>query len=444
MHREGCKAKTGKSAAVKAMCYPFSLEREAMSTTSRCKILIVVNVFSPDRGGGGAIFSDLAYGLAQRGWDVTVRCAYPYYPEWKDKSGKNGLRIDRYVENGVKVERYGLYIPRNPNSILERLAYEASFLFSLARALPRGRDFDAVMVFCPLVGAVAYSVANKWLFGQPLWLNVQDLSADAAAASGIAKGKGLIQALGGVQGLLFNQADVWSSISPVMIERLKEIRRHTQPVLYLPNWLNDSMAQAIAALPTKAGRAPSTPPRLLYAGNIGTKQDLVRFLRTLHESTAQFTFRVHGNGGGAEEVQQFLAQANDPRFTFGPFLDEAGFAQALHETDYFVITEKSGSGGSFIPCKMISGVASGSPILAVCDAESPLGQEMALAQCGPCFTWDRVGEVPAMLGASDNDAFATWQTRALERAAFYHRDNVIAKFDTHLHTLIAQGAKSLV
>lgn len=408
---------------------------------SKGRLLVVVNVFSPDRGGGGAIFSDLAYGLAERGWDVTVRCAYPYYPEWKDKSGGNGFRIQRYDEKGVHVERYGLYIPRNPNSLVERLMYEASFLLSLARAWPRGGGFDAVMVFCPLVGAVAYAVVNKWLYGKPLWLNVQDLSADAAAASGIARGKGIVKALGGVQGLLFNRADVWSSISPVMIERLAKIRTRQQPIAYLPNWLNDSMAQALAALPSKEGRAMASPPRLLYAGNIGTKQDLVRFLRVLHESDAAFSFRVHGNGGGAEAVRAFISSANDPRFTFGPFLDEAGFAQALHETDFFVITEKSGSGGSFIPCKMISGVASGSPILAVCDAESPLGQEMALAGCGPCFTWDRVGEAAALLGhaAGDPAAFSTWQAAALKRAAFYHRDNVIARFDSSLAALIKDG-----
>ena len=414
-------------------------------SSSKQRLLIVVNVFNPDRGGGGAIFSDLAYGLAERGWDVTVRCAYPYYPEWKDKSGKNGLAIQRYEEKGVHVERYGLYIPRNPNSLVERLMYEASFLLSLARAWPRGKGFHAVMVFCPLVGAVAYAIVNKWLFRAPLWLNVQDLSADAAAASGIARGKGIVKALGGVQGLLFNRADVWSSISPVMIQRLEQIREHAQPVLYLPNWLNDSMAQAIAALPTKLGRPMASPPRLLYAGNIGTKQDLLHFLRFLRASDAPFQFRVHGNGGGAEAVQQFIAQANDPRFTFGPFLDEHGFAKALHETDFFVITEKSGSGGSFIPCKMISGVASGSPILAVCDPESPLGQEMNLAGCGPQFDWADLGRVPALLRESQANPhqFLAWQEAALARAAFYHRDNVIARFDTALATLTTQGAAAL-
>lgn len=179
---------------------------------ARPRLLMVVNVFNPDRGGGGAVFSDLAYGLAERGFDVTVRCAYPYYPEWQDKSGKNGLVIQRYEENGVHVERYGIFIPSNPNALSQRLLYEASFFFSLLRSLSRGRRFDLVMVYCPLVGAVAFAVLNKWLHRKPLWLNVQDLSADAAAASGIARGRGVKRLLGAVQQWFFNQAQVWSWI----------------------------------------------------------------------------------------------------------------------------------------------------------------------------------------------------------------------------------------
>ncbi len=410
----------------------------------RPRLLIVVNVFNPDRGGGGAIFSDLAYGLVERGFDVTVRCAYPYYPEWTDKSGHNGLAIERYDEKGVHVERYGIYIPRNPGSLIERLLYEASFLFSLIRSLPRGQQFDAVMVFCPLVGAVAFAMLNKWLWRKPLWLNVQDLSADAAAAAGIARGESLIRLLGAVQKWVFNRAKVWSSISPVMIRRLEAVRAKGQPILYLPNWLNASMGHELEALPGKEGRAPAHPVKLLYAGNIGGKQDLLRFCQVLHESDAPFEFAVHGDGGQAPAVHQWIAQCGDDRFTSGPFLEEPDFAAALHDTDFFIITEKSGSGGSFIPCKMISGLASGSCILAVSDLESPLGQEMAEVQPGPWFSWEDVGEVPALLErvAGGAEEFGVWQRNAGERAGFYARDNVIDRFAEALDVLCRGGTPS--
>ncbi len=396
---------------------------------ARPRILVVVNVFHPDRGGGGAIFSDLCYGLAERGFDVTVRCAYPYYPEWRDKSGLNGWHIQRYEENGVHVERHGLFIPRNPSSLLQRLTYEASFLLSLCRSLPRG-TFDHVMVYCPLAGAVAYGVLHKWLKRQPFWLNVQDLSADAAKASGIASGASMHALLSGIQRFLFNQADTWSSISPAMIERLEAIRAKGQPIHYLPNWLNASLADAIGALPDKYGRPEKNPPHLLYAGNIGAKQDLLRLLESLHRSKASFSFAVNGDGGAAPDVRAWIERTCDPRFTYGHFLPEPAFAQALHEADYFVIPERTGSGGSFIPCKTIAGLASHTPILAVCDNDSPLGQEVIEHQLGPHYTWDELDELPGALNAAGEHPrlFYQWQTNCMRRAEFYRRERLIDAF----------------
>ncbi len=414
----------------------------AMSSngTRRPHLLIVVNVFAPDRGGGAAVFSDMAYALVERGFDVTVRCAYPYYPEWRDKSGRNGVRVERYDDHGVHVERYGIYIPRDPNSLGQRLLYEASFFLSLARALKSDRgQFDLTMVFCPLVGAVAYAALRKRLFGGPLWLNVPDLSADAAAASGITKGAAIGSVFAGIQNALFNEADVWSSISPEMLDRLSAIRTGDQPLLYLPNWLNRSLDDEIKALPEKTLPAADSPIKLLYAGNIGTKQDLLAFCQTLARSDAPFDFRIHGSGGRADDVRQWTEASGDARFTFGPFLDEAGFIRAVHESDLFVITEKAGSGGSFIPSKLIPAISADTPILAVCDREGPLGEEMHRAGLGPHVAWDEIDQIPTLLRtlAADPEAVQTWQRNALDRAVFYQRERVMDEVERTARRLLA-------
>ena len=402
------------------------------------RLLVVVNVFHPDRGGGGAIFSDLCYGLAERGYDVTVRCAYPYYPEWKDKSGRNGLRIERCVEKGVHIERYGIYIPSKPRSLVQRLVYEASFFLSLLRALPRSRGFDLTMVYCPLVGAVAYAGCHKLVHGGPIWLNVQDLSADAAAASGIARGAAIKGLLSAVQKTLFNVGGIWSSISPVMLARLEPLRRRGQPLLYLPNWLNASMAEAIARQPAGKKRRADGPLRLLYAGNIGAKQDLPRFCEILRNSDAPFAFRIHGDGGLAGEMRAWVEASDDARFQFGPFLEEAAFARALHDADLFVITEKTGSGGSFIPCKTIAGISSGTPVLSVCDADSPLGREVHDYNLGPWHSWEEAAKAPETLRAlaEDPGRLGEWRNNALDRARFYERGNVIEAFDNAIRTIL--------
>ena len=191
-----------------------------MNSGGKPRLLVLINNFPPDRGGGAAVYGDMCYSLVARGFEVTVRCAYPYYPEWRDKSGRNGLRIWRYEDQGVHVERYGLYIPADPNSVLRRLLHELSYLLSLLRSLHRGRSFDLVMAYCPAVSSVVLGACNKLLYRRPLWLNVQDLAAEAAAASGLVKHGWLGALLRGVQAWLFNRADIWSTISPVMAQRL--------------------------------------------------------------------------------------------------------------------------------------------------------------------------------------------------------------------------------
>ena len=409
------------------------------NNSKELKLLIIVNAFHPDRAGGAAVFSDLCYELVGRGFDVTVRCAYPYYPEWRDKSGRNGWRIWRYQEQGVAVERYGLCIPSQPNSLWQRLIYEGSFFISLLRSLLYGGDFDVVMVYCPLPASVAFASLFKFYFDKPLWLNVQDLPADAATASGISR-FGLVNKLfAWIQNRLFNRADVWSSISPIMINRLNTIRQHNQPVLYLPNWLHRSLAAQIQSLPSKKGRTPQPPVKLLYAGNIGEKQDLLHFCQTLQKTDAPFEFRIHGDGSQAEVVAAWVCQIGDMRFHFGPFLDETGFAKVLHEADFFVITEKHNSGGSFIPSKLIPGISSGTPILAICDSESPLGGEMHTANVGPQYLWTELDAIPSLIQrtTAQSDCYLQWQANALSRARFYDRERVINRFEVVLRTVAA-------
>ncbi|MEX0747912.1 MAG: glycosyltransferase, partial [Rhodothermales bacterium] len=288
---------------------------------------------------------------------------------------------------------------------------------------PGGR-FDAIMVFCPLMGAVAYAAILKRLKRVPLWLNVQDLPAEAALSGGISGGaaaRGMLR----VEDALFNKADVWSTISPAMVDSLSGKRRRNQPILYIPNWLHKTLAEAISSLPVKKEGPPSIPPNLLYSGNIGTKQNLLAFCRVLRDSRADFRFVIQGEGSEARALREWLAAAADPRFEMRGLSDEQNLARALHETDYFVITERGDSGGSFIPSKLIPSLAAGTPVLALCDASSPLGREMNEQELGPQFEWKDAPRAADLLGGVDPGMYSGWRRHVLERASFYDRERVL-------------------
>ena len=400
------------------------------------RLLVVVNVYRPDLG-GGVLFADLCEGLAERGIDVTVKCAYSYYPEWTDKSGHNGLSIRSTKENRVTVERHGIYIPSNPNSLVQRLLYEASFYLSLRRRIPPRDSIDAILVICPLVGSVAYAAAVKRQTGAPLWLNVQDLSAQAAAAGGIS-GRGLVGGLlVRVQNRLFRKADFWSSISEPMVEVLQHIRGSEGTVDLIPNWLHRSLAKALVATPGDLPAEAEGPVRLLYSGNIGTKQDLIGYCNHLHSTNLDFVLQIHGEGGRAPELRKWIDIAADSRFELSGLTSEADLAQALRDSDYYLITERHGVGNSFIPSKLIPGITSGTPILAVCDANSPLGMEMLEHRLGPRVDWSNLEAGDDLLAPEllVQDTYRMWKSNTVRRSAYFARDNGIERCVEQIHRM---------
>jgi colanic acid biosynthesis glycosyl transferase WcaI len=401
--------------------------------SERPHILVVVNVFRPDLG-GGVLFSDLCDGLFERGFDITVKCAYPYYPQWRDKSGQNDLRIRTEISDGYRVERHGLYIPRNPNSLAQRLIYEASFFLSLLRRLPRRGQFDAVLVICPLVSSVGYAALAARRAGAPLWLNVQDLSAQAATAGGLTRHSLKLEK---IQNFFFRKASFWSSISESMTEVLQRIEGAPERVELIPNWLHASLGARLASSSPRSITNPDAPVRLFYSGNIGGKQNLLEWCKRLSVSDHAFRLRIHGDGGRAPELRKWITAQEDPRFEMRDLTDEDGLARALHSADFYVITEREGAGNSFIPSKLIPGMTSATPILAVCDAGGPLGQEVIDHGIGAQIGWHDDEAVTTFFQGlrQDPNQYLRWSENALERSHFYDRERGIDRCVQALETM---------
>jgi len=403
------------------------------------RILVISMLYEPDHAGIAPIATDLAHGLAQRGHAVTVQTTHPFYPEWRRKSSDSPWRVRREELAGVSVERYGLYVPASPSRLLPRLVHELSFPLSLLRGLFRGPRFDAVVVFCPLLGAVAYAALRKLVRGEPLWVNVQDIPVDAALGTGIGRNGLFPRAAARVQSLLFGSADLCSSISPAMVERLAGGPERRRAVHLRPNWLCGTLAQAVDALPDKVGRPAGTPLKLLYAGNIGRKQGLLEFCRRLAATDAALELRIHGDGAEAPALREWVAAHGDARFRMGEFLDETAFVRALHETDLFVITEQSGSGASFLPSKLIPCVASGTPVLCLCDGSGPLGQEVRAHELGIQSEWEDEDWLGAALAlARDPVRLRRAQENCLRHARAYRREPALDESEQLLRRITGQ------
>jgi hypothetical protein len=277
------------------------------------------------------------------------------------------------------------------------------------------------MAFCPLLGSVAFAALRKLFFREPLWLNVQDLPAEAGRATRI-NGSRIVHALGlALQRLLFSRAEVWSSISPQMVSQLASIKRSRTALHFCPNWLIGSLADKIEQLPNKIGRMPADCVKLLYSGTIGKKQALIQFCQALSESNLKFRFRICGDGSEAECLRTWARTTGDIRFQLSGLLPEDEFVRALHESDLFVITEMQGAGGSFLPSKLIPCISTATPVLAIADRDGPLGREVARHRLGLNIEWSELPTLPDRLAQLVNDCeqIAEFQANCLLRAKSY-------------------------
>jgi colanic acid biosynthesis glycosyl transferase WcaI len=395
------------------------------------RLLVFADLYKPDHAGGAAIYTDFCETLAARGHQVTVRCAYPYFPEWVDKSGRNGWRIWRREDGGVAVEHHGQRIPAR-RSTVDRLLYEGSNLASLLRSTFSGRH-DAVLVFSTRWSSLAAAAVTARVRRIPLLANVQDISTVAAEATGYSKGR-LARAIRALESLALRSAAVVTTLAPGMVDALQRVDRRLRPVV-VPNWANRSLLAAVDDVSPRPGPGLD-PPQLLYAGNVGLKQGLAELCQRLHTLEHPFHLRIHASGPGAAAVRDWVEATGDRRFEVGPFLPEVDFVEQVARADLFLICELESSGDAYMPSKLIPAVLIGTPVLAVCDPAGSLGREVAAHDLGPLLRWTDLGDGVLSVTAED---WERWHEACRARACAYRPEPQVDRLVSLLEGAIEEG-----
>ncbi len=119
---------------------------------------------------------------------------------------------------------------------------------------------------------------------------------------------------------------------------------------------------------------------LFYSGNLGVKQGLPVFLDDF--AVAGTNWQLQINGGGAQADQLATKIRGQSSAKLGGVLSEAAYVNALLSCTACLVTQAPGLGANFLPSKLLPALATGTPVLAVCDETSPLGQEVKAGDFG--------------------------------------------------------------
>ena len=347
------------------------------------RILIHGVNFSPELTGIGKYSGEMAAWLAQRGHEVRVVTAPPYYPDWRVGDGYSGVAYRTEKWQGVLVYRCPLWVPARPGG-LTRLMHLMSFAVASLPVMLRQIFWrpDVVWVVAPALFCAPAAWAVARLSGAKAWLHIQDFELDAAFELGLLRGKGLRRVVAAGERWLMRRFDVVSTISEKMLALAGGKGVAPGNAVLFPNWVDVSAITPLSrASPFRAelGLAQDAVV-VLYSGNMGRKQglELLPQVAAMLVDRPDIQFVFCGNGAGKADLVQSCEGLPNVRFLdlqpIGRLNDLLGFA------DIHLLPQRAGAADLVMPSKLTGMLASARAILATASPETQLAY--ALEGCG--------------------------------------------------------------
>lgn len=352
------------------------------------KILIYGINFAPDLVGIPKYTSEMTAWLAERGHEVRVVTAPPYYPAWRVPEGYRAGRYKRErwsLGGGAQADvwRCPLWVPAQPSGA-RRLVHLASFAAStlpvvLSQALWRPH---LIFVVEPTLFCTPAALMAGLLGRAKAWLHIQDLEVDAAFEMGLLPGGRVRDVATAVERWLLRRFGRVSTISEAMRDRVLAKGVPPERVGLFPNWVDvDSivpMAQP-SGFREELGLAPGTRVAL-YAGNLGEKQGLellVDAARGLRDRS-DVVFVIAGSGSGRQRLEG-LADGM-PNVKFLPLQPLNRLNDLLNLADVHLLPQRADAADLVMPSKLTGMVASGRPVVATAAPETQVAK--VVARCG--------------------------------------------------------------
>jgi colanic acid biosynthesis glycosyl transferase WcaI len=406
------------------------------------KVLILGLNFTPELTGVGRYTADFAAWLSDRGHEVRVITAPPYYPEWRVAAGYAAWawRRDR-AAGGVPVLRCPIWLPRG-TTLPARVVHLASFaLSSLLPCLWQAIRFrpDLVWAVEPTLFAAPAALLAAKLCGARACLHVQDLEVEAACRLGMVQTPWLRTLLRGVYGWLVRRFDLVSTICMRMHDRLRRFGVAEDRLCLFPNWVDTDAIRPLAApsiLRRQWGIAQHQVVAL-YAGSMGEKQGLEVLAEVAERLRARRQIHLVLCGAGAARPRLERRLAGCANVTLLPLQPETGLNGLLNAADVHLLPQRAEAEAFALPSKLAGILASGRPLVAQAE-----GGELAAAarHCGVVTPpGDAAAMAEAILELAADPARRRRLGEVARQLAVEHldRETIIPRYEQRLAWLVS-------
>jgi len=369
------------------------------------RVLIYGINFTPELIGIGKYTGEMAEWLADRGHEVRVVTALPYYPEWRVREEyskwKYKIEINKfpssqtstatrerelspYIKAGrtkcnvsCKIYRCPVWVPKKPSGftrLLHLMSFQASsFPILIWQVFWRP---EVVLVVEPTLFCVPQGCLVAWLAGAWCWLHVQDLEVDTAFDSGIMKTSWIRCSVSAAESWLMKRFDRVSTISRQMQNKLESKGVEKEKILFFPNWVDTTQIKPLtheSILRSEIGVRPDQI-MVLYSGNMGEKQGIeivIEAARLLTEQT--FICFVMCGQGAAYSRLKALAKGLE-NIIWIPLQPIDQLNNLLNAADIHLLPQRVEVADLFMPSKLTGIMASGRPVVATVNEGTEIWQ----------------------------------------------------------------------
>jgi len=355
------------------------------------RALIFYHYFYPDDVVSSAHISELADGLARRGWDVT---AMPCNRGCRDES-RSYPAEEKW--NGIQIRR--VWRPRIAQASAAGRLVNALWMivrWSL-EALAPGKAPDVLIVGTDPILSVL--VARFWKLARPKTRVVHwcfDLYPEAAGADGILRPQGRIyQFLQGLLGPAYKSCDLIADIGSCMRERLARYESLAKPATLTPWALSEPESPIEVAAEERAELFGDARLGLIYSGNFGRAhayEEILQLGRLLREHNIKLVFSVRGN---RERALRDAVREDDTNVSFCGFASADQLERRLSAADIHVVSLRPEWTGMVVPSKFFGAIAASRPVLFAGSPESAVAKWIAQYGLGWILRLDNVTEIAA-------------------------------------------------
>lgn len=347
------------------------------------RILIYSMNYHPEPTGIGKYSGEMAAWLAHAGHDVRVVCAPPYYPMWAVSEGYSAKWFSCRVENGVRVYRAPLWVPRQPSGF-RRILSLMSFTFSsfpvmCLHALWRP---DLVFSVAPSLACAPTALLVAKISGARSWLHVQDFEVDVAFRMGLLKGR-LVQRISRwIESKVIQRFDIASSISDTMVRLLEEKQVSKERTRLLANWVDISKISTTSSrnLYRDILRIPAESKVALFSGSLASKQGLMVIPEAAKQLAGRddIIFVICGDGALKSQIEASCKNLGNVRLL--PLQPYEQLNDLLGMADVHILPQSPEAEDLVLPSKLSGMLASGKPIIATCRPNTEIAA--IVSRCG--------------------------------------------------------------